>query len=141
MKPGEHGPDKLYDKFRVFRAKTGEELTGRGEFMFVLRPETNDQAAVQALMAYARACEHSYPQLAQDIMAELRRIEDEVTSMALETGVSLEQAYRARSDDRPGPPMMLPRNRPICPHCGAMEGAICLNSMAGKACELESGNG
>lgn len=103
MKSGEHGPDKLYDKFRVFRTKTGEELTGRGEFIFVLRPETNDRAATEALMAYARACETNYPQLAKDIIDQLTRIEVEISELEGTYGLTRDQACRRRSDDRPAP--------------------------------------
>lgn len=112
METGEHGPDRLYDKFRVFRAKTGEELTGRGEFIFVLRPETNDMAAVAALSCYAAACEGTYPQLVQDILAELRRFEDQVEIEMAEMGVDRAQACRNLMKDRADPPMMIPPLEP-----------------------------
>lgn len=87
---GAHGPDELYDKFtvvktkhvnrvnfgpmpskdyRVFKAQ--DELTHKGEWVFVVRPETNDGAAVAAIEAYADACEETYPGLAAALRAKL----------------------------------------------------------------------
>lgn len=74
MRTGEHGPDGLYDKFRVRRVSTGEEIDPDEEFVFVLRPEQNDHAALHALAVYADQCAHVYPGLARDIMHELDRI-------------------------------------------------------------------
>lgn len=87
MKAGEHGPDELYDKFRVFKAKhlqpdalglvqafgVEHELTHR-EFIFVLRPETADHAAIAALRTYARVCRATYPNLADQIEEKLKEI-------------------------------------------------------------------
>jgi hypothetical protein len=141
MKPGEHGPDKLYDKFRVFRTKTGEELTGRGEFMFVLRPETNDRAAWEALRLYARLVERSYPQLSEQIVAELTRIHHEVGEALIDNPkMTVDEVYRKRSDDRPPPPMTIARTR-ACVYCGANQGSFCLKKLEGEECWLEKGNG
>lgn len=87
MKAGEHGPDVLYDKFLVAKMKNvygdGDELIvleqdrinpPGGEFVFVLRPETDDQAAIAALWTYAVVCEATYPGLALDIREQLTRI-------------------------------------------------------------------
>lgn len=91
MKAGEHGPDKVYNKFTVVKSKhvgvdkfdhssdeeikwfpADKELTNKDEWIFVLRPETNDQAAIAALWAYAAVCRTTYPQLADEIEAKLR---------------------------------------------------------------------
>lgn len=74
MKAGDHGPDELYEKFKVQKTKSGYELDWSREFFFVLRPETDDHAARAALAAYAGACSDSYPELAQAIWQELYRI-------------------------------------------------------------------
>lgn len=66
-----HGADELYDKFRVIRVRTGEEITG--EFVFVLRPET-DAVACVALATYAQAVEWRSPNLAAQIRARLEAI-------------------------------------------------------------------
>jgi hypothetical protein len=75
MEANDHGPDELYDKFRVYKASSGRELTGRGEFIFVLRPETNDHAARAALYAYADACKYAYPDLSKQILDKLEALE------------------------------------------------------------------
>lgn len=89
MKSGEHGPDEIYDKFTVVKSKhvvedeirhppTGQrvrikrfdlehELTHKDEWIFVLRPETNDKAAIAALRTYARVCAATYPELSEQI--------------------------------------------------------------------------
>lgn len=108
MEPNQHGPDGLYDKFRVFRARTGEELTNRGEFIFVLRPESNDRAAQAALIEYARVCESSYPQLSQDILKEIRRIRGQVERVMFDFQVSRDEAYKLIAERRPDPPSVLP---------------------------------
>ena len=76
MKAGEHGPDKLYPqhKFKVIKNSTGLEIDQDIEFVFVLRPETDDKAALAALKAYADTCAETYPNLSQEILAHVRRI-------------------------------------------------------------------
>lgn len=74
MIKGDHGPDERYNKFRVIKNSNGYELDYEREFYFVLRPETNDQAAIAALYTYAKNCAQSYPQLAADIYNHLYRI-------------------------------------------------------------------
>lgn len=91
---GAHGPDELYDKFTVVKSKhvselrsashagfdpvvlkafaPSDELTHKDEWIFVVRPETNDGAAVAAIEAYADACESTYPGLAAALRARLR---------------------------------------------------------------------
>lgn len=88
MKAGMHGPDELYSKYYVAKTKHTkyvegfdllvipyhEEMTHQ-EFVFVMCPERDDQAAVTALQVYADCCEATYPGLARDIrkkLAELR---------------------------------------------------------------------
>jgi hypothetical protein len=112
MKPNEHGPDELYEKFHVYKAKHAEEvrddsgnlmerlgyawgsrLGADGEFVFVLRPETNDKAAQAALAEYARCCEGSYPGLSASIVRELTRIDERVKAIML-MGCSEDEAYR-----------------------------------------------
>lgn len=100
MKAGEHGPDELYDKFKVYRAKTGKELTGRGEFIFVLRPETNDDAAVAALHEYARVCKDTYPSLSTAIERRLADIEQSVEWMMGDAGVDRDTAFRLLAEER-----------------------------------------
>lgn len=89
----EHGADGLRRKFDVY--KSADEIcddpsprnsmakypvTARigadGEFIMVLRPET-DQAAFGALAHYANAVRDRSPKLAEDIDAQLDRIWDE----------------------------------------------------------------
>jgi hypothetical protein len=91
MEEGAHGPDKLYNKFTVVKSKNvykeqvgghkvfheDDELTNNGEFIVVLRPETNDKAALAALELYSRAIETTYPNFAMQIRDELKRIERE----------------------------------------------------------------
>lgn len=87
MKAGEHGPDELYDKFTVVKSKHvmeslldedyrifyyANELTHKDEWIFVLRPETNDKAAIAALRTYARVCAPTYPGLARAIEAKIK---------------------------------------------------------------------
>lgn len=74
MNKGEHGPDKLYNKFTVIKNSTGKELDPEVEFFFVLRPETNDRAAIAALETYAKKAEYTYPELANQILTQLARI-------------------------------------------------------------------
>lgn len=74
MIKGDHGPDKRYNKFKVIKNSNGYELDYEREFYFVLRPETNDEAAIHALIAYAWSCKDAYPQLARDIMEQVERI-------------------------------------------------------------------
>lgn len=88
---GAHGPDEIYDKFTVVKTKsvfleynewdesTGykmfdveDELTHKDEWIFVVRPETADGAAVAAIEAYADACEETYPNLAAALRTKLR---------------------------------------------------------------------
>jgi hypothetical protein len=75
MIAGDHGPDKRYNKFRVIKNSNRYELDYEREFYFVLRPETNDEAAIAALEIYAHMCRDSYPGLADDIERELERID------------------------------------------------------------------
>jgi hypothetical protein len=69
----EHGPDGLYDKFRVQRVSTGDWLP-ENRFVFVLLPEF-DEAAVEALYTYCEAVEHRAPELAQQLRDKLIKIE------------------------------------------------------------------
>lgn len=89
MKAGEHGPDELYDKFTVVKTKdvvpyvnkewkefpTSKELSGKDEFIFVLRPET-DKAAIEALSLYGFLIRESYPNLSRQILLQLERIKN-----------------------------------------------------------------
>lgn len=90
-----YSADGLRDKFSVYKTAhakvtgvtdifdefcpTGHFYAARdrvgadGEFVFVLRPET-DKAAWEALNIYASAVRHSAPKLGDDINAHLRRI-------------------------------------------------------------------
>lgn len=71
---GEHGKDGLRDKFAVYK---GARLIGQdGEFVFVLRPET-DREAWMALDSYAGHVRQRAPQLATDIRARLADIQKE----------------------------------------------------------------
>lgn len=86
----DHGRDELYDKFVVAKRKDIRILTGAGcvvpndkrigadgEFVFVLRPET-DFAAWLALVVYAGAMRTGgYPNLAREIDAQCDRIAKE----------------------------------------------------------------
>lgn len=74
MKAGEHGPDKIYRKFSVSKVSTGLELNQDVEFIFVLRPETDDQAALAALETYADVCQDTYPELASQLRNQVARI-------------------------------------------------------------------
>lgn len=108
MKPGEHGPDELYDKFHVYKAKhvtkdptylvnqypKVSRLGADGEFIFVLRPETNDKAAQNALAEYARSCEGSYPELSASIVRELTRIDARVKAIMKMGSCDEDTAYR-----------------------------------------------
>lgn len=86
---GAHGPDEIYDKFTVVKSKhvfrsldiygsklswfnDADELTHKGEWIFVVRPEAADGAAVAAIEAYADACEETYPGLAAALRARLK---------------------------------------------------------------------
>ncbi len=83
----EHGEDGLRDKFSVYKTKDGERLYrgaytafspgdrigADGEFVFVLRPET-DLEAWTALWDYAAAVEFRAPQLTRDIQGRLSEI-------------------------------------------------------------------
>ncbi len=77
MKAGEHGPDRVYRKFAVIKNSTGLEISQDVEFLFVLRPETDDQAALAALETYADVCEATYPLLAEELRAQIARIRRE----------------------------------------------------------------
>lgn len=83
-----HGPDELYDKFAVYKAgkewsdvpgldlfHTTDRLGQDGEFIFVLRPET-DREAFMALKEYVHLVRRRNPQLAFDINNQLGRIYD-----------------------------------------------------------------
>jgi hypothetical protein len=81
--PGRHGPDEIYDKFTVVKTKhvmqhggiktfaAADELTHGDEWIFTVRPETNDGAAVAAIEAYAKACRPTYPGLADALERRL----------------------------------------------------------------------
>lgn len=120
MKAGEHGPDELYEKFHVYKAKhelnqlipldemspsqrdkmvyrESDRLGHDGEFIFVLRPETYDMAAQAALLEYDRCCEHAYPQLSAQITRRVREIQQEVQQVAWDHNIDLESAYRLRA--------------------------------------------
>lgn len=90
-----HGEDGLRAKFVVFKPRDGyhstfyggierghepgvtfpaaAEIGADGEFVFVLRPET-DEAAYHSLLEYARAVQDRAPRLAADIRSRLRQI-------------------------------------------------------------------
>ncbi len=85
-----HGEDGLRAKFAVYKPKDrlmallnpaadihsylgAHEIGADGEFVFVMRPET-DEAAYYALLQYADACEYRAPKLAADIRSRLRSI-------------------------------------------------------------------
>lgn len=83
----DRGADGLRDKFHVYSAadampwhqgeftgySTDRRLGATGEFVFVLRPES-DEAAYWALREYAIGMKHRSPRLAKDIHAQLDRI-------------------------------------------------------------------
>lgn len=81
----DHGGDGLRPKFRVYKPRDGVRLAQAtavpneshigedGEFIFVLRPES-DLAAWLALRVYAREVRLRSPQLADDIDGQLDRI-------------------------------------------------------------------
>lgn len=124
MKPGEHGPDELYEKFHVYKPRDGrticpvaiedrrggaptypsypdvDRLGADGEFVFVLRPESNDKAAQAALAEYARCCEGSYPGLAAGIVRELTRIDARVKAIMQMGECSEDEAYRVMAKFR-----------------------------------------
>lgn len=113
MRPGEHGPDELYEKFHVYKAKSevqGDEvlnaydksdrLGNDGEFIFVLRPETNDKAAIEALLTYARVCEASYPELSRQIVEQLTELRDAINFIQVGTGCNEDEAYRILAERR-----------------------------------------
>lgn len=77
MDADEHGPDRLYRKFEVRKVSTGLPLDPDVEFVFVLRPETNDRAALAALETYADVCQATYPDLARELRAQVRRIRED----------------------------------------------------------------
>jgi hypothetical protein len=63
-----------YEKFRVIRNETGEEITN---FRFVLIPglPSNDRHARVALRAYADSCEPENPGLARELRERLDALE------------------------------------------------------------------
>lgn len=65
-----HGADEFYDKFKVTRVSTGEPVE---QFFFVLLPEA-DEAACDALIAYADAVEWRAPNLAKQIRDRVGKI-------------------------------------------------------------------
>lgn len=84
----DHGAPGLRDKFSLYKTKTRvphddddvtdlywshERIGADGEFIFVLRPET-DRAAASALLAYAIQVTRRDPQLADEIRAKVRAI-------------------------------------------------------------------
>lgn len=69
----EHGADELYNKFKVIRQRTGEEIDP--QFFFVLLPEW-DEAACTAVEAYADACEHRAPNLARQLREKIDHIRE-----------------------------------------------------------------
>lgn len=73
----DHGPDQIYEKFRVWRvgAKVWLDEDSPGEFVFTLRPE-KDERAYQALRTYAASCmTMGYPILGKELSEILDRIE------------------------------------------------------------------
>lgn len=83
---GDYGMRRKFDVYKPRDAHHDTDLSGNivtylpedrigadGEFIFVLRPET-DRAAWAALIDYADNVERRAPQLAADIHCELRRI-------------------------------------------------------------------
>lgn len=82
----DHGDDGLRNKFVVYKPRDAttlaqadviqhdKKLGADGEFIFVLRPET-DRVAVLALTYYVEYIAASLPKLADEIMTELERIE------------------------------------------------------------------
>jgi predicted Zn-ribbon and HTH transcriptional regulator len=134
MNSGEHGPDELYEKFHVYKAADevcddpnpynsmakypfARRIGADGEFLFVLRPETNDKAAQMALAEYARCCEGSYPGLAASIVRELTRIDARVKAIMQMGECDEDTAYKIMRNWAKEPSR--------CPHCGAMEGTLC----------------
>ena len=63
-------PAGYYEKFKVTRNSTGEEIT---EFRFVMipGPPSNDLHARTALRAYADSCEGENPGLANELRERL----------------------------------------------------------------------
>lgn len=116
MEKDQHGPDKLYEKFHVYKANhvtkdptylinqypEVNRLGADGEFVFVLRPETNDKAAQEAILCYARACENSYPGLAAAITAEITRIRARVRAIMKMGDCTEDEAYRIMAEFRSG---------------------------------------
>ncbi len=83
----DHGADGLRGKFSVYKTANGcqapdsnvvsydarERIGADDEFIFVLRPES-DEAAWQALNLYAQVAQRRAPKLAYDIRTQLTRI-------------------------------------------------------------------
>lgn len=70
----DHGPDELYNKFRVWSNRK-QRWIDEDEFIFVLRPET-DKHAVVALKTYAQSSNNDYPMRAMQIREKLLEIEE-----------------------------------------------------------------
>lgn len=109
MKAGEHGPDELYEKFHVYKSNTRcdkangdpynayderNRIGADGEFVFVLRPETNDLAAMMALRSYAAMCSFTYPELSRQIFQKLKAIRQLQMKVMDEEGVSLDETCK-----------------------------------------------
>ncbi len=82
----EHGRAGLRDKFSVYKTKdnripqgghdqyaSDDRIGYDGEFVFVLRPESDKEAWI-SMNCYADCVEHRSPKLAEDLRAQLRRI-------------------------------------------------------------------
>lgn len=70
----DHGEDGLRaDKFTVIQNSTGETITGTGELVFVLRPDS-DQSAWYALEHYAKMVWRRSPLLSSQLLTRLDAI-------------------------------------------------------------------
>lgn len=70
----DHGPDELYNKFRVWSNRK-QRWIDEDEFIFVMRPET-DKYAWGALNLYAAASSTVYPNRAEQIRKKLQEIRE-----------------------------------------------------------------
>lgn len=72
--------DGLEDRYRIYKLRDGQEVPVEGR-CFVLKPET-DGCAMDALDAYADACEGENPELAADLRRWLADISFRAASEA-----------------------------------------------------------
>lgn len=68
----DHGPDELYNKFRVWSNRK-QRWIDEDEFIFVLRPET-DRHAFGVMQFYAHRSQGDYPERARQIREKLEEI-------------------------------------------------------------------